>query len=226
MRFQVCCLPVALWNSLNWWESFGLSIAICSGQFTVLQSILHNNRQTIISLTIIWCSIFVFVANVWKIAPQSAKKTLRNPRKFDLLNNVVWQLFNVVQTATMLHKMHENWTGKGVMVVCYAFLFYIFNEFILQHLELNNKSFIERSVCSIVGFFLLVYCILIRSMDSPNYSVTRKNVPWYYTLNHLIRYFVYAYSGLCVHRPLLQSLQCLIWGSLMTFVWSDETSRK
>ena len=30
VRFQVCCLGVALWNSLNLWEVFLLSLNICS----------------------------------------------------------------------------------------------------------------------------------------------------------------------------------------------------
>ena len=81
-EFQVRCLRVAPWNCLNLWEIFGLSIAICSAQFTFLQSVLHKNRKTIISHTIICHSISVFLAHVWKIAPQSAEE---NPRKFDLL---------------------------------------------------------------------------------------------------------------------------------------------
>ena len=48
------------------WEIYRLSIAICfaQNQFTFLQSVLHNNRKTILSLTIICHSTSAFLANV------------------------------------------------------------------------------------------------------------------------------------------------------------------
>ena len=69
MRFQVRCLPVGLWNSLNVWEIFCLSIAICFVQFSILQ--LRKNRGAIISFTVICHSISDFPANfvvsVWPV---------------------------------------------------------------------------------------------------------------------------------------------------------------
>ena len=80
-------------------------------------------------LTIICHSIFVFLANVWKIAPQSAEENPRNPTKFDLLGKVVWQVFILDQSATTLHKARENWTCKGVTLICHALSFDLFTEF-------------------------------------------------------------------------------------------------
>ena len=147
IRFQVRCLRVALWNSLNLWEIFGLSITICSAQFTFLKPVLHRNkttRQTIVSHTIICHYIFVFLTNVWKRAPQSAKENPRNLRKFDLLSTIVWQVFSWDESAKTLHKASENRTCKGVTLFCHTFLFCVFNAFTLKHLELNNKSLIGR----------------------------------------------------------------------------------
>ena len=48
------------------WEIYHLSIATCSAQnqFTLLKSVLQNNRKTIFRLTMICHSISAFLANV------------------------------------------------------------------------------------------------------------------------------------------------------------------
>lgn len=74
---------IAVWNSLNLWKSFRLSIGIRSAQFSSLQSILRN-QKTIISLTIICHSISVFLSNVWKIEPRQRRKSWK---KTDVLSN-------------------------------------------------------------------------------------------------------------------------------------------
>ena len=79
MRFQVCCLRVALSNSLNLREIFRLSIGICSAKFTFLQLVLHKNQKTIISLTIICHPISVFLAI--KCLKDSFPKRSRKPEK-------------------------------------------------------------------------------------------------------------------------------------------------
>ena len=55
---------------------------LCSVYLRVV--FLHRNRKTIMSLTIICHFTSVFLANVWNIliAPRSAKKNQRNPRKY------------------------------------------------------------------------------------------------------------------------------------------------
>ena len=55
---------------------------LCSVYLLVV--VLHRNRETIMSLTIICHSTSVFLANVWNIliAPRSAEENPRNPRKY------------------------------------------------------------------------------------------------------------------------------------------------
>ena len=88
------------------------------------------------SLIIICNSISVFLTNVWKVTPRSAEENPRNPTRFDLLGKLVWQSFILDQSATTL---------QGVTLICRAFSFYVYLlSSILKHLELNNKSVIER----------------------------------------------------------------------------------
>ena len=110
MRFQVLCLRVALWNILNLWEKFCLSIAICSAQFSYLQSVLRN-QKTIITFTII---CHVFLVNIWKIKPSSTDENLKN---IDLLSKPVWQVFISNQSVTALMQARKHLTHASLSLI-------------------------------------------------------------------------------------------------------------
>ena len=101
----------------------------CSAQFTFLQSVLHKNQKIIISLTIT-CHSICFPSKYLKdIFPKLRRNTreIRENLICWVLRNLVPQVFILDQSATMLHKARENWTCKGVTLVCHAFSFYVFN---------------------------------------------------------------------------------------------------
>ena len=110
MRFHVLCLRVVLWNSLNLFEIFRLSIAICFYRFfnSALAVDFTKNRKTIISLTVICHSMSVF-PNVWKI---EARRVPKCRKKIDLLTMPVWQVFISTQSTTTSPKYRE--TRKNI----------------------------------------------------------------------------------------------------------------
>ena len=138
MKFQVRRLRVALWNSLNLWEIFGLSIVICSTQFTFLQSVWHRNQKTIISLTIVCHSISLFL----KIAPRSAegKPEISEKIWFAEWSSLTRFHFRPISNNVALSTWKLGLQRNHVSLSC--ILMFWFNVFILKHLELNNKSII------------------------------------------------------------------------------------
>ena len=152
---------MALWNSLNLWECFRISITILSVHFSYLQYVLRN-RKPISSLTIFCHSISVFLANVGKIELRSA---FENLKKIALLSKLVWQVFISDQSATALMKAHKNST----------------------HVCLSRILVTSRQACTFRQSYS--YSSLVFGLaGSPKYSVTRKNISRYYTLSPPIRY--------------------------------------
>ena len=94
MRFQVLCLRVA----------------ICSAQFSYLQSVLRN-WKTIITFTII---CHVFLVNIWKIKLLSTDENLKN---IDLLSKPVWQVFISNQSVTALMQARKHLTHASLSLI-------------------------------------------------------------------------------------------------------------
>ena len=100
----------------------------CSAQFTFLQSVLHKNQKTIISLTIT-CHSICFPSKYLtdRLPKPKNMQEIRENLICWVLSNLVQQIFILDQSATMLHKARQNWTCKGVTLVCHASSFYVFH---------------------------------------------------------------------------------------------------